>query len=241
MKGNISKSFLLFALVAGCAHHDAETIVMNPYAPNMTFAVAPVLNFSGEGHFDSLRATDLLASELTYVNGVNVLPVSRVAAYLAAQGKTQIESAAHALAVADAVGADAIWVAGITEYDPYTPVVGLAIQVYVVPHAATSGLDPFLAERLAQPMSIKTLTDASLPRDQIQMVYNGTHANVADAVKRFAGPRKENDSPLGWREYLKVQTLFLRFCWHDAIARISTQERWTDAAPTPDKTTEQPI
>lgn len=232
---------LLVVLASGCAHRDAETAVCNPYPLNMTFAVAPVLNFSGENYFDSLRAADLLASELTYLQGVNVLPVSRVAAYLAAQGKVQIESPAHALAVADAVGADAIWIAGITEYDPYTPVVGLAIQVYMVPHTPSAGLDPFVAERLAQPISLHSMTDASLPRDQVQMVYNGTHANVADAVKRFADPRKGSDSPLGWKEYLKVQSLFLRFCWHDAIERITTQDRWSDASPTPDKPTEQPI
>jgi hypothetical protein len=58
------------------------------------------------------------------------------------------------------------------------------------------------------------------------MVYNGTHSGVADAVRSYAEPRNENAGPLGWREYLKVQTLFLRFCWHDAVYRMMTQERW---------------
>jgi hypothetical protein len=81
------------------------------------------------------------------------------------------------------------------------------------------------------------------------MVYNGTHDNVADAVRRFADPRSEHKSPLGWREYLKVQTLFLRFCWHDAIDRMMSHERWRRAAPgtnetrtvrTPDNAAEYP-
>lgn len=241
MKSSFLKLSLIVAFACGCARKEVETTACKPYPPSTTFAVAPVLNFSGDPNFDPLRAADLLASELTYVPGVNVLPVSRVAAYLAAQGRSQIESPAHAIAVADAVGADAIWIAGITEYDPYTPVVGLAIQVYAVPHAEASSLDPMRAERLAQPMTIKSMTDATLPREQVQVVYNGSHASVAAAVKRFAGPRNENDSPLGWKEYLKVQSLFLRFCWHDAIDRINDQRAWIEADSTPDKSSEQPI
>lgn len=232
---------LALPLVAGCKHGDAETTVSNPYARNMTFAVAPVLNFSGEPSFDPIKAADLLASELTYVECVNVLPVSRVVAFLASQGRTQVESPAHALAVADAVGAEAIFVAGITEYDAYTPVVGLAIQVYAVPRSAPVAVDPVHAERMAQPITLRSMADATLPRDQIQIVYNGTHSNVTDAVKKYAAPRSEQDSPLGWREYIKVQTLFLRFCWHDAIDRLMTNERWRHAVVMPDNTMEYPL
>lgn len=232
---------LVLPLVAGCKHGDAETTVSNPFARNMTFAVAPVLNFSGEPSFDPIKAADLLASELTYVEGVNVLPVSRVVAFLASQGRTQVESPAHALAVADAVGAEAIFVAGITEYDAYTPVVGLAIQVYAVPRSAPVAVDPVHAERMAQPITLRSMADVTLPRDQIQIVYNGTHSNVTDAVKKYAAPRSEQDSPLGWREYIKVQTLFLRFCWHDAIDRLMTNERWRHAVVMPDNTMEYPL
>lgn len=229
----------------GCSHRDAAMAVTSAYERGMTLAVAPVLNFSGETNFDPVKAADLLASELTYVEGVNVLPVSRVVAYLASQGKRQIESPAHGLSVAEAVGADAIWIAGITEYDPYTPVVGLAIQVYALPRCSGScgsgGIDPLAAERMAQPITLKMMTDPTLPRGQIQKVYNGTHANVANAVKQFAEPRGRNDSPLGWREYLKVQTLFLRFCWHDAIDLMMTQECHRQYAQTPDNEMENPI
>jgi len=242
----LARRLLATALViglsaAGCSHGDAQTAIVSNDVRGMTYAVAPVLNFSGEMNFDPIKAADLLASELTYVDGINVLPVSRVVAYLAAQGRQQIESPAHALQVAEAVGADAIWIAGITEYDPYTPVVGLAIQVYSQQRSAGAGIDPVSAERMAQPMTLKLMADATLPREQIQMVYDGTHANVADAVHRFAGPRSENDSPLEWREYLKVQSLFLRFCWHDAIDRMMTQTRWREVAATPDKKRENPL
>jgi hypothetical protein len=43
---------------------------------------------------------------------------------------------------------------------------------------------------------------------------------VAEAEKRYAGPRSEGENPLGWRQDVKVQTLILRFCWHDALSRL---------------------
>jgi hypothetical protein len=237
----VASSALFLAVISGCSHGDSETTVSNPYARSMSFAVAPILNFSGEPGFDPIKAADLLASELTYVEGVTVLPVSRVVALLATQGRTQIESPAHAIAVADAVGADAIFVAGISEYDAYTPVIGLVIQVYAVPRTAPVAVDPVHAERMAQPITLRSMADATLPRDQIQMVYNGTHSNVTDSVKKYAAPRSEQDSPLGWREYVKVQTLFLRFCWHDAIDRLMRNERWRHAVVMPNNAMEYPL
>jgi len=212
-----------------------------PWIEPRTFAVAPVLNFSGRDDFDPVQAADLLASELAFVNGATVLPVNRVMAHLAMQGKSQVESPAHALAVARAVGADAIWVAGITEYDPYTPTVGVILQVYGEDLAHGSSVDAIQAARSARPVlaqySAAPRIDAA---DQVQVVYSASHAHTYDAVRRYAEPRSETDDPLGWKRYLKVQTLFLRFCWHDAIGRVLLQGHWRRTEPSPLAETENP-
>ena len=109
--------------------------------------MAPILNFSGHFDVDPIQAADLLASELTGFGVVTVLPVNRVVAALAIEGKTQVESPAHALDIANAVGADAIVIAGITEYDAYTPVVGIVIQMYVTSPAIGASLDAVEASR----------------------------------------------------------------------------------------------
>lgn len=205
----------------------------SPFPEPMALAVAPVLNFSGEFSFDQVKAADLLASELADVENVTVLPVNRVFAYLAVQGQQQIESPAHAVAVARAVGADAILVAGITEYDPYTPVVGLVLQMYIVPDRAAEtplAVDPVLASRNGRPVSLTEQHDPTVPAGQVQAVYNARHEWVVKAVRRYADERSEDLSPYGWREYLRVQTLFLRFCWHDAIERVMKQESRRRAA-----------
>ena len=213
------------AILCGCFLEQEEVSPGPAFARPVTLAVAPVLNFSGEFDFDPLKAADLLASELSYVEGIVVLPVNRVFAYLATQGKTQIESPAHALSVAEAVGADAILVPGITEYDAYTPVVGVLLQMYGPSTASSSTFDAISASRYAQGFDISSMSDPLAPTSQVQKVYNAAHQKVRDQVEKFAKPRSAEENSLGWRQYLKVQTLFLRFCWHDAIINVMRQER----------------
>ncbi len=215
----------IVCLVGGCQSAVPIEQTANAFVESRTFAVAPVLNFSGEFDLDPVKAADLLASELSHVEGVNVLPVNRVVALLATENKVQIESPMHALAVAEAVGADAIIVAGIMEYDAYTPIVGLAVQVYTVgSRPSRPALDAVMASRQSRPMTLVEMADALTPSGQVQAVYNGSHKHIVEAVQRYGRCRSEGDNPFGWRQYLKVQPLYLRFCWHDAISRLMKQE-----------------
>lgn len=214
----------MLCLPWGCDRKDAAKSMMNRYPECSTYAVAPVLNFSGQFDLDPVRAADLLASELGEVQGITVLPVNRVVAYLAMQGKQQIESPVHAVQVARAIGADAMLVGGITEYDPYTPIVGLALQIYTVSSSLPPPVDAVAASRDARLAGLPTAPAGPSPAGQVQRVYNARHDEVVQAVKTYAKPRSEGESPFGWREYLNVQTSFLRFCWHDALERLLLQE-----------------
>jgi hypothetical protein len=224
----------------GCAHEESDVRVNNAFPTPMTFAVAPILNFSGDFNLDPIKTADLLASELSFVDGVTVLPVNRVIAVLAAQGKQQIESPAHALSVTEAVGADAIIVAGITEYDAYTPIVGVAVQIYELATQTCDRPDAVHAARQAEPFAASQFAEAEMPIGQVQVVYNAAHAHVTDAVRKYAELRSEGDPNLGWRQYLKVQTLFIRFCWHDALSRLMAQHRCPRIAAAPESPTESP-
>lgn len=217
---------LMGATTTGCSFNEKRTNISPAFLRPMTVAVAPVLNFSGEFQFDSAKAADLLASELTYVDGVTVLPVNRVIATLASQGKSQIESPEHALETAAMVGADAIIVAGITEYDAYTPSVGFVLQMYTVNGASMpDGFDAVGVSRMPRPVTRASYCDPHVPTSQVQFVLNGNHEEVRKLVKEYAKPRENADIHLGWEQYLKVQTLYLRFCWHEAIDRLMDQER----------------
>jgi len=218
---------MLALVVGGCQQPNTSTRMAPGFEQPVVIAVAPILNFSGEFQFDPVRAADLLASELTFVDGVTVLPVNRVMAVLASQGKYQIESPEHAVEIADASGADAILVAGVTEYDAYTPTVGLVMQLYGGKvRSAVSTVSATSVARQARPtLNGLDVGDATQPTSQVQLVLNGSHDRVRKLVEQYAAPRTSDEIHLGWRQYLKVQTLYLRFCWHEAIADLMEQER----------------
>jgi hypothetical protein len=182
-----------------------------------TIAVAPALNFSGSAAFDPVRVADLMASELSDVEGVGVVGVNRVLAILAEQGLVQIQSPDHAVQVCERIGADAILVFAITEYDAYRPIVGIAAQLYgrrpeAMPGAA--GLASDVVDDHAGPAS------GGVPWGQVQRVFNGTHDRVRHGVKEYARHRSGDRSPYGWRKYIASQELFLRFCCSSVVREL---------------------
>ena len=110
----------------------------------LTVAIAPALNLSGSRDFDANRLADIMAGELAHADDVAVIPVSRVLQVLAVQGAGRIESPEHALEVARLVGADALLVFAVTDYDPYDPPrVGISAQLYGTrPGAGGGGRGP---------------------------------------------------------------------------------------------------
>ena len=110
-------------MLGGCSppKRVEPALVVKPELGPMTIAVAPALNLSGTTDFDPERFADLMASELSYFEGISVVPVSRVLSVLAAQGAEGVESPTHALELVRLLGADAILVFAVTEYGPYDP------------------------------------------------------------------------------------------------------------------------
>jgi hypothetical protein len=114
----------------------------------------------------------------------------------------------------------------VTEYDPYDPpVVGLAAQVYALPGERGAELDPVAVSRQASPFEMEGPADSPLrPRAQSQRVFNASHDWVAEAVRKYARDRDADQSPLGWRKYVKSQQLFLRFCCWATVHDLMQQE-----------------
>jgi len=200
----------------GCGSEPRSTRLFGPYATPKVIAVAPALNFSASRRFDPEQVADLMASELTHVDGVRVIGVNRVLAVLADEGRGEIVSPAHAMRVCERLGADGILVFAITEYDPYEPpVIGMAAQLYLRPESRTEGMAASgPAEAYLQPVA------------QVQRVFNGAHDEVAEDVRRYARLRDADQSPYGWRKYLVSQTLFLRYCCYAVVRELMAQEQY---------------
>jgi len=215
-------------LLCGCSARKLNTTLTSPYHQTTTIAVAPVLNFSGESDLDTLKATDILYSELQQVEGLAVVPVNRVLAQMAQDNIDAIKTPQQACDLAERLGAQAIVVAAITEYDPYyPPVVGLALQLYGFKNdqASRPAFDPVELERLAAPQKIKLDPNPrDGPKSQVLRIYNGRDRDIVKQVKRFAKARGTGTSPYKWELYLRSQMHYLRFVCHQAICELLEQE-----------------
>lgn len=211
----------LFCLVCvGCGSKEVRPVLLtNATLGPMRIAVAPAINHSGSSHLDAVRVADLMASELSYVADIEVIPVNRVLAVLADQGRERVESPGHALEVARILGADALLVFAITEYDAYEPpVVGIAAQLYGVRRrSGTVGFDPMSESRLGAPPERSGIGSPLAPLAQAERVFDASHERVCAEIKRFSESRSADASPFGWRKYVASQQNYLRFCCHQTI------------------------
>ena len=212
------------AVLGGCssAKRVEPVTVANSTLGPITIAVAPALNLSGSADFDPDRFADLMASELSYADGVSVIPVSRVLGVLAAQGRGEVESASHALEVAALLGADAVLVFAVTEYDPYDPPsVGISAQLYGArPRSRDGALDPVALSRQASLAASSASASPQRLLAQAQRVFDASHESVAVGIREFAAARGAEGSPYGWRKYVVSQQHYIRYCCHATIQAL---------------------
>lgn len=216
--------YVIFCVsLVGCSRQAASTTqIRNPWLGSMRIAVAPALNFSGSRNFDAEIVADIMASELSHVDGFVVIPVSRVLAVLAQQGRDRIQSPAHAIEIMHQLGAEAILVFAVTEYDPYEPpIVGITAQVYgSANNNDISGFDPIQASRVASPVGVRSVATTDEPVAQSSQVFNAAHEPVVRALKVFARLRSTDDSAFGWEKYMVSQQHYLRFCCQATIKEL---------------------
>jgi len=216
--------------ILGCsqAEHRNEFGVMTSLPAGTRIAVAPALNFSGSQAFDPVKIADLMASELSEIKGLGVIGVNRVLAVLAEQGLERIQSPQHALDICDRVGADVMLVFAITEYNAYTPIVGIAAQIYGK-QPARPALDPVTASRMARPFPVAPQENGTRPWRQAQRTFHGTHEAVQSEVRRYAKHRGAQDSPYGWRKYLASQEWYMRYCCYSIAIEMVAQQLQSEA------------
>lgn len=213
------------ALLAGGGGCTQRRLTLIDVGRPIVVAVAPALNHSGSRNVDPVAFADLMFSELNQVPGLRVLPVNRVLAQLESESRTAIESPGHAFSMIDRLGADAIVVFAITEYDPYEPpVVGIAAHLYGYGPAEPSGFDPISASRAPSPVEAAEGEFTWFPRAEYQRVFHGSDAEVVAEIRRFAERRDADNSPHGWRKFLATQENYLRFCFATAAQELIRQE-----------------
>lgn len=212
--------------VAGCAQKKhVETVrIANTRFADRSVAVAPAINLSGSRDFDPDRFADWMAVELGYADDLTVIPVSRVLAVLAAQGREGVQSPAHALELCDRLGADAILVFAVTHYDPYDPPgIGITAQLFGKGPGAGGGSTG--GDRVAAVSAASERpADDPEPLAHFQRVFDGSSQSVVADIQKFAKQRGGEKSPYGWKKYLVSQQHFIRYCCNATIRALLSGE-----------------
>jgi hypothetical protein len=188
--------------------------IANPFMGQATIAVAPAVNVSGSVDFDPNRFADQMASELGFADRVTVIPVSRVLGAMAVAGRDQVSSPQQAMEIANLVGADAILVFAVTEYDPFDPPrIGITAQLY--------GATPWHG------LGVQAEADEAGVRllAQTQRVFSGANVDVVQEIKGYAALRDADESPFGWRRYVVSQQHFQRYCCYATIRSLLSGDR----------------
>lgn len=214
----ILPTVLLSLSQAGCAQrHVGPGLIANQRLGSITIAVAPAINESGSTDFDPEHFADEMANELGYVDGINVVPVSRVLDVMREHGWDQVESAAHALQIADLLGADAMLVFAVTTYNAYDPPrIGVAAQLFGRGRDGGSRLDPVkLSQSAASTESPRREEDGVLA--QAARVFDASHEDLIRDLKGYAAERNAGDNPYGYRWYVISQRRFMQYCCNATI------------------------
>ena len=217
----------LLAVACGCAdeapQYGIERSVPFPGGRRQVWAVAPVLNLSGQKEVDPILQADLVYQQLQQVDGLTVLPVNRVAElYAGLRLKDGVQSEKEALAICDLLHCDGLVVPTVTVYDPYNPPkLGASLQLFLKPEATarTVGavLNPHDMERSGTATTITPRKPPTGSLVQVVGMYDAANGSVRAAVFRYAEGRNDPQGPFGAREYFMSMDRYCGFVYHVLI------------------------
>jgi len=220
----------LSCALSGCADkpvpYGRERPLELPGGERRVWAVAPVINLSGQPGVDPLLQADFLFQQLQTIGGLTVVPVDRVAQVYAAVGIEQVQSQEQAEAVLQVLGCDALVVATVTQFDPYNPPkFGGAIQLFEKGGARrASPPDPRDLVRSGSPPP-----EQVLPENpgflQVVGMFDAANGTVRDSVMTYAAGRHEPLGPMGVKEYFVSMERYCGFAYNSLLETLLVQMR----------------
>jgi hypothetical protein len=210
----------------GCATPDPEYGREHPKALStkrrQIWAVAPVINLSGERGVDPFLQADLVFQQLQQVRGVTAIPVNRVAEVYATLKIEKVSSPDQAALVCDLLQCDGLIVPAVTAFDAYNPPkFGGAMQLFVKPggFVRPANVDPRALARRGTPAEVDPMPAGG---DVVQVVgmFDAANGSVRDRLQLYATGRHEPLGPLGVKEYLVSMDRYCGFAYSELIEQL---------------------
>jgi hypothetical protein len=206
--------------------YGVEHQVFLPGGKRQVWAVAPVINLSGQKGVDPLLQADLVYQQLQQVHGLTVIPVNRVVEVLAGLKLEKVQSADQAALVCDLLGCDALVVATVTVFDPYDPPkFGGSLQVFAKPtgFARPANVNVHELTRAAAPTEDDSLPPPNTSFVQSVVMLDATNGSVRAAVAEYARGRHDPVGPLGEKEYLSNMDRYCGFAYDALVVDLLKQ------------------
>ncbi len=172
------------------------------------WAVAPVVNLSGQSGLDPLLEADLLYQQLQQVKGMVVIPVDRVVQVQQSMGLREISNARQAADIAKAVGADGLVMATVTAWYPYMP------------------------PRMAASLEYIPATGSGTPNREMQAVgmFDANAGSVQKLLADYAVGRVNPNGPYAEKEFTVSMDRYSGFVYWQLLSQLIAQ-RYQPAAP----------
>jgi hypothetical protein len=213
--------------VAGCTQPDPEygreqTKALSTKRRQI-WAVAPVVNLSGEQGVDPFLQADLVFQQLQQVRGVTAVPVNRVAEVYAKLRIERVSNAEQAALVCDLLQCDGLIVPSVTIFDAYNPPkLGGAMQLFMKPgtYARPANVDPREIARSATPKAVDAMPPAGADVVQVVGMFDAANGTVRDRLHVYAAGRHDPVGPLGEREYFMSMDRYCGFVYSELIDQL---------------------
>lgn len=212
---------------AGCTEqvqpYGREFTKVLPTKRRQVWAVAPVMNLSGERGVDPILQADLVFQQLQQVQGVTVIPVNRVAEVYASLRIDRVASPEQAALVCDALQCDGLIATSVTIYDTYNPPkFAAAMQLLVKPGTFTrpANIDPRDLAKRAAPAPMDPMPTGNGEVIQVVGMFDAANGTVRDRLHLYATGRHDPIGPLGEKEYLVNMDRYTGFAYSELIEQL---------------------
>lgn len=229
----LMRSIFTFTLAAfllvesGCTQTDPpygrETTKALSTKRRQVWAVAPVINLSGERGVEPFLQADLVFQQLQQVQGVTAIPVNRVAEVYASLRIDKVSSPEQAALVCDLLQCDGLIVPAVTIYDAYNPPkLGAAMQLFVKPgtFVRPANVDPRELAKRATPGPVDAMPAAGGDVVQAVGLFDAANGSVRDRLHLYAAGRHDPLGPLGEKEYYVNMDRYCGFAYSELIEQL---------------------
>ena len=217
---------LLCCFSGACMEHAPEYGFENPtrlpFPRRQTWAVAPMVNISGQRAADSILQADIVFQQLQQVDGVVAIPVNRTIEVMLGLRLDRIATEQQAQLICELLGCDGLVIPTISIYDPYAPPkLGAALQLFTRSPVSLTKQANFNPRDYARQASAKgSAPPVNGSMLQVVGMFDAQNGSVRLALAQYTKGRNDPSGPMGEREYLMVMDRYCGFAWHLLIVDL---------------------